>query len=132
MARTLADFFDGKTNDESYVQPLSKDGLGRWSGLFRTQTFSFTGVPLSMLNEAGTTGHESVSVTDLDGKTYTVPLVSKDEDSSTGSAWFSKEKVVVAKPRMSYHMGILTVTRTGGELRQNGRVFASGPNWMYE
>lgn len=130
-ALTLADYFDGNVQDEEYAQPCAKDGMGRWSGIHRVQQFTFTGVPTSIKDQIGS-ALKSVTVTDISGKQYTLSLVPKDEDSSTGTAWFSKEIVRISKSRMSYHMWIISVQRTGGELLLNGATFYSGPSWMYE
>lgn len=126
MAQTLADFFDGKVNQSHYSQAISVvAGEGRYVGVYETQRFTFTGVPSSLAHSTA-----SVTLTDLDGKTYTFEPQHKFVDASTGSAVFPKTQVKVTRARMSLHMWILTVERTGAKLYQNGVRIKDGPTWM--
>lgn len=109
---TIADYFDGKVDQSEYVQALAKEAGHLWRGTMTSKRFTFTGVPTSIINNLP----ENVSVTDIGGTSYTIPLRAKFTDGSSGYAIFPAEEVKVTKSRMSYHMWQLTVEWLTGVL----------------
>lgn len=132
----LADFFDGKVEQEEFTQSVAVDA-GYTGGYIpvwyrnlitrkaKTQTFTFTGCSYS---DAHSTG--SVEVTDIGGATYTVPLDPSFTDSSSGSAVFETESVRVRRRRISYHLWEVVVSRTGSAYYNNNMLWINGPSWM--
>lgn len=137
MSASIADYFDGNVGQDEFTQVV--DLVAGWSGGFiptfvrelvtrraKTQTFTFTGVPNSL---AGNTS--AVTVTDIGGNSYTVPMASSFTDGSSGTKVMETESVQVRRRRLSYHMWEISVTRTGSEYYVNGTKIINGPGWAF-
>lgn len=89
------------------------------------QTFRFLG-----LTRALAFGTTNVTVADLDGHEYTIPLKSSITDGSSGSRVMIVEEVNVQRIPISPHLWELSVTRRGLRYYVNGTQILAGPDWI--
>ena len=129
MAASISDlpnYFHSVSTDRKWHQALALEWIlgGRtvWSGLFEERSYDFIGVPIAIANQVrsltASSATTSVSVTDTNGTSYTVPLV----DGSTGTAIVEKVVVIVDISDFSPHLKSIRVTKRICKLRQNGAV----------
>lgn len=125
----LPNYFHSVSTDRKWHQALALEWLpGRtvWSGLFEERSYDFIGVPIAIANQVRslTAGSSttSVSVTDTNGTSYTVPLVEQFVDGSTGTAIIEKIAVTIDISYFSPHLRSIRVTKRICKLRQNGAV----------
>ena len=133
MAASISDlpnYFHAASADRKWHQALALEWIlgvrTVWSGLFEERSYDFIGVPIAIANQiaALTTSSSttSVSVTDTNGTSYTVPLVEQFVDGSTGTAIIEKVVVTVDISDFSPHLKTIRVTKRICKLRQNGAV----------
>ena len=137
MAASISDlpnYFHSVSTDRKWHQALALEWIlgGRtvWSGLFEERSYDFIGVPIAIANQVraltASSATTSVSVTDTNGTSYTVPLVEQFVDGSTGTAIVEKVVVIVDISDFSPHLKSIRVTKRICKLRQNGAVPAGG------
>ena len=133
MAASISDlpnYFHSVSTDRKWHQALALEWIlgGRtvWSGLFEERSYDFIGVPIAIANQVhsltASSATTSVSVTDTNGTSYTVPLVEQFVDGSTGTAIVEKVVVIVDISDFSPHLKSIRVTKRICKLRQNGAV----------
>lgn len=124
---TLADFFDGKVDQQEYSQSVAViAGEGRYTADVKTQRFTFVAVPSDLAHS-----ESEITVTDIDERQYTFTPKGSFSDASTGYAVFATEEVKVTRARLSYHLWTLTVERTGRRLYLDGEIKFNGPSWAF-
>lgn len=135
---TVAQCFCGQVEEREYSQVHGVEmtptylvdgvpqGFTRTLAVTRTkeQTFRFEG-----LTDAQAHSTASVTVTDVSGTSYTVPMKGSVTDGSIGSAAFETEIVEVSRRRISPHLWEVVVTRRGSALYVNGVVSIAAPSW---
>ncbi len=134
----LADMFSGKVQEHEYAQIVAKetvpavyvDGVPTswrtdlYTAKIKEQRFRFEG-----LSSAEAHSTEAVTVTDVDGRSYTFTPVGFISDGSAGNAVFERESVDVTRGHMSPHMWWLEVVRRGAALYCNGVLVIGAPDW---
>lgn len=90
----------------------------------KEQTFRFEG-----LTDAQAHSTASVTVADVSGTSYTVPMKGGVTDGSTGTAAFETEIVEVSRRRISPHMWEVVVTRRGSALYEGNTLKIAAPSW---
>lgn len=135
---TVAQCFCGQVEEREYAQVNAVEvvatamvdgvptGYTRKSYTTRTkeQTFRFEG-----LTDAQAHSTSSVTVADVSGTSYTVPMAGSVTDGSTGTAAFETEIVEVSRRRTSPHMWEVVVTRRGSALYEGAEKKISAPSW---
>ena len=133
MAASISDlpnYFHSVSTDRKWHQSLALEWIlgvrTVWSGLFEERSYDFIGVPIAIANQVRSltagSATTSVSVTDTNGTSYTVPLVEQFVDGSTGTAIIEKVVVTVDISDFSPHLKTIRVTKRICKLRQNGAV----------
>ena len=133
MAASISDlpnYFHSVSTDRKWHQALALEWIlgGRtvWSGLFEERSYDFIGVLIAIANQVrsltASSATTSVSVTDTNGTSYTVPLVEQFVDGSTGTAIVEKVVVIVDISDFSPHLKSIRVTKRICKLRQNEAV----------
>ena len=133
MAASISDlpnYFHSVSADRKWHQSLALEWIlgvrTVWSGLFEERSYDFIGVPIAIANQVRSltagSATTSVSVTDTNGTSYTVPLVEQFVDGSTGTAIIEKVVVTVDISDFSPHLKTIRVTKRICKLRQNGAV----------
>ena len=155
-AQSLAEFFNGVVVERKWEQPMHIDYVPNYLAItdqdgntttyttsysrylytarFKERRYSFIGVPKSVTTSSGThnlsTGISgSVSVTDVDGVSHSVFLDEKFVDGSQGSSVIEKDNNSVEISRMTPHMWRVDVVRRVCELKCNGSVVFSMPDF---
>lgn len=142
-------FFDGRVRQREYSQEfdfefipnytvVTRDGvevqryISSYTRNFVTakvveQTFIFEGLSRSLAFGTG-----SVTVADLDGNEYTIPLLSSITDGSTGSRVMIVEEAQVQRIPISPHLWTLIVSRRGFKYFVNGSalLLSNTPAWI--
>lgn len=135
---TVAECFCGQVEEREYSQVVAVevtpttmvDGVPTaWTrtlsvSVTKEQAFRFEG-----LTDAQAHSTASVTVSDVSGTSYDVPMAASVADGSTGSAAFETEVVEVSRRRTSPRMWEVTVTRRGSSLYVNGAKTVSAPSW---
>ena len=130
MAVTYQSAYTGRVEQREYAQTFDFEYAGGVRSLVTAkvveQTFRFLGLTRTLAF-----GTSSISVTDINGPTYTFTPVSSITDGSSGSRVMVNEEVDVQRVPMSPHMWELIVTRRGLQYYVNGSLIISGPSWAF-
>lgn len=126
----LPKYFHAVSADRKWHQSLALEWIMGartvWSGLFEERSYDFIAVPIAIANQVrsltAASATTSVSVTDTNGTSYTVPLVEQFVDGSSGTAIIEKIAVTIDISYFSPHLRSIRVTKRICKLRQNGAV----------
>ena len=117
---TITDMDTGEVKEyiASYTRNL-------YTGDYETRTYVFEGVPVSLADNLP----DTITVTEVGGKSHTVHLREFVSDASSGTAIFENDRNTVTIHRVSPHMRTIEVTRTIGTLKCNGLIIKFAPAW---
>ena len=136
---TISECFCGKVEEREYSQIIGVEMVpavyvdGKPTSWRRNlaiaktteQIFRFEGLTDSQAHTAS-----AVTVTDVSGSSYTVPMAGSVTDGSSGTAAFEKESVSVSRRRISPHLWEVVVVRRGAALFVNGSCVVPAPAWV--
>lgn len=127
---TTSDFFSGKVQQREYNQFIAVEVVSGVRHLYVSETveqvFDFEGLTYDLAHYTG-----PITVTDVEGVSYTFTPAQSYDDGSSGYGTFAKEQVTVSRSRMSPHLWRLEVVRRGSRLLDNGTEIIAGPTWAF-
>lgn len=129
MAVSYSSAYVGRVVQHEYPQVFDFEYAGGVRSLVTAkvveQTFRFNG-----LTRALAFGTSPITVTDINGSSYTFTPLTSITDGSYGTRVMVSEEVSVQRIAISPHLWDLVVTRRGSRYFVNGTKVVDGPAWI--